>query len=278
MPACQGSEPCEHTRPMGNGLSLGQGQSSRGGIRSASQTRHGSSVTTSGAPGCHGLFTSADALLLSRQDPRSVDDAYAVQDRVGQLGAHEPAGGQEPGRGRSRLGHPALRAQRCFLSAVAASASSPRASGLKVFFHLTFQGRPANCTHSLFRCPAGGLKLIRISISSHELSPRVQEFGFLMCQWKLHKPRSPLNPRREAERRRQNCGTPCYNFQPLAMFAYTEGMVLPYCCRVQPHPLPLAPWERGWQWVASGSWRATWAGEWAGCRHHSEKPKSAEEE
>jgi hypothetical protein len=40
------------------------------------------------------LFTSADALLLSGQDPGSVNDADAVQDRVGQLGAHEPTGEQ----------------------------------------------------------------------------------------------------------------------------------------------------------------------------------------
>lgn len=53
---------------------------------------------------CQSLLTSADALLLSRQDPRRVNDAYAVQDRVGQLGAHEPAREQEPGRARSRFG------------------------------------------------------------------------------------------------------------------------------------------------------------------------------
>lgn len=40
------------------------------------------------------LVTSADALLLSRQDPRSVNDADAVQDWVGQLCTHEPAGKQ----------------------------------------------------------------------------------------------------------------------------------------------------------------------------------------
>lgn len=40
---------------------------------------------------CQSLFTSADALFLSRQDPGSVDDADTVQDGVGQLGTHEPA-------------------------------------------------------------------------------------------------------------------------------------------------------------------------------------------
>lgn len=34
-------------------------------------------------------LTSADALLLPRQDARAVDDADALQDLVGQLGAHE---------------------------------------------------------------------------------------------------------------------------------------------------------------------------------------------
>lgn len=38
------------------------------------------------------LVTSADALLLARQDPGSVDDTDAVQDWVGQLCTHEPAG------------------------------------------------------------------------------------------------------------------------------------------------------------------------------------------
>lgn len=42
------------------------------------------------------LFTSADPLLLSRQDSGRVDDADAVQDRVGQLGTHEPTREQEP--------------------------------------------------------------------------------------------------------------------------------------------------------------------------------------
>lgn len=34
-------------------------------------------------------LTSADALLLPRQDARTVDDADALQDLIGQLGAHE---------------------------------------------------------------------------------------------------------------------------------------------------------------------------------------------
>lgn len=41
-------------------------------------------------------LTSADALLLPRQDARAVDNADALQDLVGQLGTHEP------GRHRSR--------------------------------------------------------------------------------------------------------------------------------------------------------------------------------
>lgn len=36
-----------------------------------------------------GTLTSADALLLPRQDARAVDDADALQDLIGQLGAHE---------------------------------------------------------------------------------------------------------------------------------------------------------------------------------------------
>lgn len=68
------------------------GRDLEGSIWSASQTADGR------RPGlCQSLFTSADALFLSRQDPGGVDDAYAVQDRVGQLGAHEPAREQEPG-------------------------------------------------------------------------------------------------------------------------------------------------------------------------------------
>lgn len=35
-------------------------------------------------------LTSADALLLPRQDARAVNDADALQDLIGQLGAHEP--------------------------------------------------------------------------------------------------------------------------------------------------------------------------------------------
>lgn len=34
-------------------------------------------------------LTSADALLLPRQDAGTVDDADALQDLIGQLGAHE---------------------------------------------------------------------------------------------------------------------------------------------------------------------------------------------
>lgn len=43
------------------------------------------------------LVTSADALLLSGQDPRSVNDADAIQNWVGQLCTHEPAGTQSQG-------------------------------------------------------------------------------------------------------------------------------------------------------------------------------------
>lgn len=38
-----------------------------------------------------GALTSADALLLPRQDARAVNDADALQDLIGQLGAHESA-------------------------------------------------------------------------------------------------------------------------------------------------------------------------------------------
>lgn len=48
-------------------------------------------------PPAQSLLTSTDSLLLSRQDPRSVNDADAVQDRVGQLRTHEPAGEQSQG-------------------------------------------------------------------------------------------------------------------------------------------------------------------------------------
>lgn len=47
--------------------------------------------------GVRGL-TSADALLLPRQDARAVDDADTLQDLIGQLGAHES------GRKGSKLG------------------------------------------------------------------------------------------------------------------------------------------------------------------------------
>ena len=43
--------------------------------------------------------TSADPLLLSRQNAGGVDDADALQDGVGQLGTHEPAGGGGGGGG-----------------------------------------------------------------------------------------------------------------------------------------------------------------------------------
>lgn len=56
------------------------------------------------------LLTSADALLLSRQDPRSVDDADAVQYWVGQLGTHEPAGQQC--QGHIRVGQTLIQVSR----------------------------------------------------------------------------------------------------------------------------------------------------------------------
>lgn len=37
------------------------------------------------------LLTSADPLLLPREDPGRVDDTDALQHWVGQLGTHEPA-------------------------------------------------------------------------------------------------------------------------------------------------------------------------------------------
>lgn len=43
-----------------------------------------------GRGGTGWALTSADALLLPRQDARAVDDADTLQDLVGQLGAHEP--------------------------------------------------------------------------------------------------------------------------------------------------------------------------------------------
>lgn len=43
-------------------------------------------------------LTSADALLLPRQDAWAVNDADALQDLIGQLGAHEP------GRKGSKVG------------------------------------------------------------------------------------------------------------------------------------------------------------------------------
>lgn len=43
-------------------------------------------------------LTSADALLLPRQDARAVDDADALQDLIGQLGAHE-SGSKRPKMG-----------------------------------------------------------------------------------------------------------------------------------------------------------------------------------
>lgn len=42
-----------------------------------------------GNAGGGGALTSADALLLPRQDAGTVDDADALQDLIGQLGAHE---------------------------------------------------------------------------------------------------------------------------------------------------------------------------------------------
>lgn len=44
-------------------------------------------------------LTSADALLLPRQDSRAVDDADALQDLIGQLGAHESAVPSRPPNG-----------------------------------------------------------------------------------------------------------------------------------------------------------------------------------
>ena len=97
---------------------------------------------------CQSLFTSADALLLSRQDPGSVDDAYAVQDRVGQLGAHEPAREQEPRREMSRLGY---RCSRWDSSDFCTPSSPPLASfpeernGKEVFYCLKFPGVGIPC-------------------------------------------------------------------------------------------------------------------------------------
>ena len=79
-----------------------QGQKSSANIRERlSQPRVGS--------GGHGragwALTSADALLLPRQDAGAVDDADALQDLIGQLGAHESGRkgskvGSEPARCR----------------------------------------------------------------------------------------------------------------------------------------------------------------------------------
>lgn len=51
-----------------------------------------------GGAGRARALTSADALLLPRQDAWAVDDADALQDLIGQLGAHES------GRKRSKVG------------------------------------------------------------------------------------------------------------------------------------------------------------------------------
>ena len=48
-------------------------------------------------------LTSADALFLSRQDARAVDYADALQDLIGQLGAHKS------GRKESKLGSEPVR-------------------------------------------------------------------------------------------------------------------------------------------------------------------------
>lgn len=82
-----GSENGGHRGLMGNGLSLGLGQTSR--AASGLHRRH--QMGAARPPQVPRAVTSADALFLSRQDPGRVDDADAIQDRVGQLGAHEPA-------------------------------------------------------------------------------------------------------------------------------------------------------------------------------------------
>jgi hypothetical protein len=55
-----------------------------------------------GRGGEGGAPTSADALFLPRQDAGAVDDADALQDLVGQLGAHEP--GRDGPKVRSETG------------------------------------------------------------------------------------------------------------------------------------------------------------------------------
>lgn len=87
-----------------------------------------------------GQLTSADALLLSGQDPWGVDDANAVQDGVGQLSAHKPAGKMEC---QGYVGFP--RAQPNPLP------FQEKPEGGRLGW--PFPGRSADCTHILCRKP-----------------------------------------------------------------------------------------------------------------------------
>jgi hypothetical protein len=86
--------------------------------------------------------TSADALLLPRQDPRSVNDADAVQYWVGQLCTHEPAGQQ-----RQRY----IRVGQALIQVSREGFSPPPPSGQMNWNH--YQKCPALELQSFPRCP-----------------------------------------------------------------------------------------------------------------------------
>lgn len=139
-----------HTRPVENGFSFGRGQTPRAACVTDIRWKQPWAVSEP--------VTSADALLLSRQDPRGVNDAYAVQDRVGQLGTHEPAQEQEPGEREVRT-RPSLlsmlHGHLCFLSR-----SKEFTGG---FLSSCFQGWPEKRTCSLNWNPTSRLKPTRVS-------------------------------------------------------------------------------------------------------------------